>query len=331
MAVHGTGTPLGDPIEVGALDAAFGNKAARSTGDVRSAPLLLGANKVGTSSSSLPFASRVACTVRAHCLTPSCCDWLTRRCGAPLRLLQIHCADTQCGSNMTAEMITESVPMTVFLVPWTHFRFHKLLELLAGLLWAHGGHGRRDRAAAGSARCGAGTCAAHHQPAERKPLCCRCLWGNRRPPAAAGAASSISSGESLFLYSTEISLGLFCRPCWYRRIVDHDAIRDTSAVSNCHLSGSGQRVCCAPCTMTVRHSPTLDGLWRWQWHSLTQAADWGLQAPPGTVAAAGTTAFGMSGVNAHLLMEAAPGAPEYRRPPQLGGMSFQVLRCPSVA
>ena len=44
VAVHGTGTPLGDPIEVGALDAALGGKASRGGG--RGAPLVLGSNKV---------------------------------------------------------------------------------------------------------------------------------------------------------------------------------------------------------------------------------------------------------------------------------------------
>ena len=42
VAVHGTGTPLGDPIEVGALGAALG------TGRVAASQLVLGSNKVST-------------------------------------------------------------------------------------------------------------------------------------------------------------------------------------------------------------------------------------------------------------------------------------------
>ena len=49
VAVHGTGTPLGDPIEVGALGAALGGKGGGgggSGGDGPPAPLVIGSSKV---------------------------------------------------------------------------------------------------------------------------------------------------------------------------------------------------------------------------------------------------------------------------------------------
>jgi Beta-ketoacyl synthase, C-terminal domain len=49
VAVHGTGTPLGDPIEVGALGAALGGKGGgggSSGGDGLPAPLVIGSSKV---------------------------------------------------------------------------------------------------------------------------------------------------------------------------------------------------------------------------------------------------------------------------------------------
>ena len=49
VALHGTGTPLGDPIEVGALGAALGGKdggIGSSGGDGPLAPLVIGSSKV---------------------------------------------------------------------------------------------------------------------------------------------------------------------------------------------------------------------------------------------------------------------------------------------
>ncbi len=43
VAVHGTGTPLGDPIEVGALGAALGGGSRKQQQDA--APLVMGSNK----------------------------------------------------------------------------------------------------------------------------------------------------------------------------------------------------------------------------------------------------------------------------------------------
>ena len=45
VAVHGTGTPLGDPIEVGALGAALGGKG-NGAGSRMLAPLVIGSSKV---------------------------------------------------------------------------------------------------------------------------------------------------------------------------------------------------------------------------------------------------------------------------------------------
>jgi acyl transferase domain-containing protein len=45
VAVHGTGTPLGDPIEVGALGAALGGKGG-GAGSGMLAPLVIGSSKV---------------------------------------------------------------------------------------------------------------------------------------------------------------------------------------------------------------------------------------------------------------------------------------------
>ena len=50
VAVHGTGTPLGDPIEVGALAGALGGPSSTS----RQAPLILGSVKVLPLCSSAP-------------------------------------------------------------------------------------------------------------------------------------------------------------------------------------------------------------------------------------------------------------------------------------
>lgn len=77
VAVHGTGTPLGDPIEVGALGAALGGKG--SGGDERPTPLGIGSNKVPHSE---PFdqknlaASKPASYFVCVPYTPVCC-WPT--------------------------------------------------------------------------------------------------------------------------------------------------------------------------------------------------------------------------------------------------------------
>ena len=132
-AVHGTGTPLGDPIEVGALGAALGSARTEAS------PLILGSNKASTvkNTMAVPFV-----LVSPHMFCPTC--------------FSPHDSGTWTGLLADGTCICDFSILAFF----AH----------SGVLWPHRGHGRHHWRPASGERVTTGRRAWHRQPEGDQPL-----------------------------------------------------------------------------------------------------------------------------------------------------------------